>query len=320
MFISILICTRNRADSLRQTLDSLFCRNNPQLPEWEAVVVDNDSDDHTAQVCRDFRERFPGHFRFLVEKKPGKSNALNTAIAAARGDILAFTDDDVLCAPGYLQGIRTVFDRYPADGVQGRILLDCEGGHPEWLDSYLGVILGWRDCGGEVIDLDGTLFGGNMVVQAEVFQKIGGFSPELGPGGVGHAEDTEFSLRMRQAGCRLIYAPQILVWHRLPRKRLTRALLRKGFFSNGRAQAYFAPLPVSLFRFGLYLVKESISKEVAAIWHLCAGRPALALRCQCDARSLAGWFWQHWLFKRGVPRRLSGNLLSPPRVEVRSWK
>ncbi len=153
MFISVLICTRNRADSLRQTLDSLFCRNNPQLPEWEAVVVDNDSDDHTAQVCRDFRERFPGHFRFLVEKKPGKSNALNTAIAAARGDILAFTDDDVLCAPGYLQGIRTVFDRYPADGVQGRILLDCEGGHPEWLDSYLGVILGWRDCGGEVIDV-----------------------------------------------------------------------------------------------------------------------------------------------------------------------
>ena len=68
MFISVLICTRNRAESLRLTLDSLFVPTNLQSPEWEAVVVDNDSVDHTAQVCSDFRERFVGHFRFVVEK------------------------------------------------------------------------------------------------------------------------------------------------------------------------------------------------------------------------------------------------------------
>jgi glucosyl-dolichyl phosphate glucuronosyltransferase len=320
MLISILICTRNRADSLRQTLNSLFCPSNLQSPEWEAVVVDNDSDDHTAQVCLDFRERFPGHFRFLVEKKHGKSNALNSAIAAARGDILAFTDDDVLCAPDYLQGIRTVFGQHTADGVQGRVLLDCEGGHPEWLDRYLGLTVGWRDCGDEVIDLDGTLCGTNMVVRAEVFRKISGFLPELGPGVIGLGEETELSLRMRQAGFRLLYAPQILIRHRLPRKRLTKAFIRKRFFQQGRAGAYYCPLPVSFSRFGLYVVKESISKELAAIWHLCTGRPALALRCQCEARSQAGLFWQHWLFKRGVPRTLSGNLPLPPKVEVESWK
>jgi len=318
--ISILICTRNRADSLRQTLNSLFCPSNLRSPEWEAVVVDNDSDDHTAQVCRDFRERFPGHFRFLVETKHGKSNALNSAIAAARGDILAFTDDDVHCAPDYLHGIRTVFGQHTADGVQGRMLLDCEGGHPDWLDRYLGLTVGWRDCGDELIDLDGTLCGGNMIVRADVFQKIGTFAPELGPAGAGMSEDTEISLRMRQAGCRLLYAPQILIRHRLPRKLLTKAFIRKRFFQQGRAEAYYAPLPASLFRFGLYVVKETISKGGAAIWHLCAGRPALALRCQCEARSHAGFFWQHWLFRRGVPRTLSGNLLLPPKVEVESWK
>lgn len=320
MFVSVLICTRNRADTLRQTLDSLLRPANLQSLEWETLVVDNDSDDHTAQVCRDFRERFPGHFRFLVEKKRGKSNALNSAIAAAKGDILAFIDDDVFCAPDYLRGICTVFGEYPADGAQGRILLDCEGGHPDWLDRYLGFTVAWRDCGDQVIDLDGSLCGCNMVVRAEVFQKIGGFSPQLGPAGVGMGEDTEISLRMRQAGCRLLYVPQILVRHRLPQKRLTKSHFRKRFFGQGRAEAYYAALPVSLFRFGLYLVKETISKEVAAIWHLWAGRPALALRCQCEARSQAGFFWQHWLFKRGVPRRLSGNLLPPPKAEVRSSK
>ena len=318
MFISVLICTRNRADSLHQTLESLFCSGNLESPNWEVLVIES-STDHTGEVCREFQQRFPQHFRFLTEKKLGKSNALNTAIAEARGDILAFTDDDVLCAPDYIQGIRTVFTSYSADAAQGRVLLDCEGGWPEWLDrAYLALMADLRDCGEKVIDLDGTLFGVNMVVRAEVFQKIGGFAPELGPGGIGMWEDTEISLRMRQAGCRMIYAPQILVRHQWPRERLTKSFLRKRFFQQGRAQAYYARLPVSSFRFGLYLVKECISKELAAVWHLRAGHPALALRCQCEARSQAGFFWQHWLFKRGIPRRLSASLLSPPRVEVRS--
>ncbi len=320
MFISVLICTRNRADSLRQTLESLFCSGNLESPDWEVLVVES-STDHTDEVCLKFQQRFPQHFRFLTEKKLGKSNALNTAITAAKGDILAFTDDDVFCAPDYIQGIRTVFTLYAPDATQGRVLLDCEGGWPEWLDrNYLALMADFRDCGDEVIDLEGTLFGLNMVVRAEVFQKIGGFAPELGPGGIGMWEDTEISLRMRRAGCRLIYAPQILVRHQLPRERLTKSFLRRRFFQQGRAAAYYEPLPVSLFRFGLYLVKESISKEVAAIWHLCAGRPAQALRCQCEARSQAGLFWQHLRFKCGVPRRLSGNLLSAAEVEVRSQK
>jgi glycosyltransferase involved in cell wall biosynthesis len=316
MFVSILICTRNRANSLRRTLDSFFCAGNLESPNWEVLVVES-STDHTGEVCLEFQQRFPQHFRFLTERKLGKSNALNTAIAAAKGDILAFTDDDVLCTPDYIQGIRTVFSLHAADAAQGRVLLDCEGGWPEWLDkTYLALMADFRDCGDQVIDLDGTLFGVNMVVRAEVFQKIGGFAPELGPGGIGVWEDTEISLRMRQAGCRLLYAPQILVRHQWPRDRLTKSFIRKRFFLQGRVFAYYDPLPVSVFRFGLYVVKESILKEVAAIWHRCAGRPALALRCQCDARSQAGFFWQHWLFKRGISRRLSGDLMSPPRVEV----
>jgi GT2 family glycosyltransferase len=169
-----------------------------------------------------------------------------------------------------------------------------------------------------VIDLDGTLCGTNMVVRAGVFQKTGGFAPELGPGGIGVYEDTEISLRMRQAGCRLIYAPQIMVRHQWARDRLTKSFLRTRFFLHGRVYAYSEPLPVSLFRFGLYVVKETIAQELAAIWHRCAGRPALALRCQNEARTHAGLFWQHWLFKRGVPRRWSANPLPTPKVEAAS--
>src|SRR5713101_4634103 len=199
MFISVVICTRNRADSLRETLESLFCTGNVEAPDWEALVVES-STDHTGEICREFRQRFPEHFRFLTEKKLGKSNALNTAIGSAKGDILAFTDDDVLCAPDYIQAIRTVFTTYSPDAAQGRVLLDCEGGWPEWLGmGHIALMADFRDFGDEVIDLDTTLCGTNMIVRAEVFPTVGGFASELGPSGVGMWEDTEISLRMRQA-------------------------------------------------------------------------------------------------------------------------
>jgi glycosyltransferase involved in cell wall biosynthesis len=309
MFVSVLICTRNRADSLRQTLQSLLCPKNLDSPDWEVLVVET-STDHTPEVCREFQEKFPRQFGFLTEKKLGKSNALNTAIAAAKGDILAFTDDDVLCAPDYIREIRRFFTSHSADAAQGRVLLDCADGWPKWLDKeYLALMADFRDYGETACDLAGTLCGTNMIVRAEVFRKVGSFAPELGPAGVGMWEDTEISLRMREAGCRMLYAPQVLVRHQWQSGRLTKSFLRKRFFQQGRAEAYYAPLPTSPFRFGLYVIKENILKEMAAIGHLCAGHPALALRCQCEARSQAGFLWQHHLFKRGVSRTLSGNLL-----------
>jgi GT2 family glycosyltransferase len=301
-------------------LESIFSSSNLELRNWEVLVVET-STDNTGEVCLEFQRRFPEHFRFLTEKRIGKSHALNTAIAAAKGDILAFTDDDVLCEPNYIRAIETVFASYSTDAAQGRVLLDCEGGWPEWLDGdYLAMMADFRDYGDDVIDLDGTLCGTNMIVRAEVFEKVGGFAPELGPGGLGMWEDTEISLRIHQVGCRMIYAPQILVRHPWSQDRLTKSFLRSRYFGQGRAQAYYAELPVSLFRFGLYVIKETVFQEVAAIWHLFAGRSATALTCQCQARSHAGFLWQHWLFKRGVCRKLSASLLSHSEVESPSCK
>jgi GT2 family glycosyltransferase len=128
-------------------------------------------------------------------------------------------------------------------------------------------------------------------------------------------EDTEISLRIHKAGFRTIYAPQIRACHPWSRQRLTKSFLRSRYFGEGRAQAYYAPLPVSLLRFGLYVIKETMVQECAAVWHLCAGRPEEALSRQCTARSHAGFFWQHWLFSRGVRRELSVCPFSPSEVK-----
>ena len=325
MFLSVIVCTRNRAESLRQTVDSLFSAQNLEVPGWEVLVIES-SGDHTADVCQEFQKQFPQHFRFLKEKKLGKSQALNTGIAAAKGEILAFIDigiakaagkvvafidDDVICAPEYVRAIQAAFSTYSTDAVAGRVFLDCEGGYPEWLGTGdLAQMADLQDFGDEAKEWKGTLCGTNMVVRADVFRRSGGFALELGPGPntVGMWEDTEASIRMRQAGCRMMYVPEVLVRHQWQKGRLTKAFIRSRFVGYGRAHAYYEPLPASFFRFGLYVLKEAVVGELVALSYLCAGHPAKALMRQSKPRSYAGLLWQHWLFRKGVPRRLSTSL------------
>src|SRR5206468_1126302 len=92
--VSIIICTRDRAAHLRQTLESIARVRIPDGWQLELIVVDNASVDETAQVIRECR--MPGMpVRYLHEPRRGKGHALNTGIAAARGEILLLTDDDV---------------------------------------------------------------------------------------------------------------------------------------------------------------------------------------------------------------------------------
>jgi glycosyltransferase involved in cell wall biosynthesis len=314
MIISIIICTRNRDESFHRAVASLFCPTNLEEPNWELLVVES-SQDRTVEICHDFQQRFPGHFRFVREDKVGKSYALNTAIVEAKGDVLAFTDDDVLFASDYVRSIRTVFSSSAVDAAQGRVVLDCEGGWPKWLDETYALMADYRDYGQEVVPLKGTLCGTNMVIRKQLFEQVGGFAPELGPGGIGVFEDTEISLRMHENGRRLIYAPQILVRHQWARDRLTKDFIRKRMFLHGRVNAFYDNLPVSLGRFGLYVAKQIVSKEFQAAWELSMGRPAVALHRQCEAREQAGFFYQHWLFRRGVQRTFSRGSLSRPSTE-----
>lgn len=307
MRVTVLIATRNRSASLHRTLDSLFCPSNCIVSDWEAVVVDNGSSDSTPELCASFHDRFPERFRFYTEKQKGKSRALNFGIAVARGELLAMTDDDVICAPDYITSIRNVFSCYSADAAQGRVLAECQGDVPEWMSANCCSFIGFSDCGDKVQDpFPRSLFGAGMVVRAAAARTIGGFAPELGAGSsVGFCEDTEFSLRLRHAGYRIIYAPQITVHLPLQAGQLTKRFFRKRYFRLGRSRAYFSPYEAPLWRFGVYVGKHWIQNEAKAAWLRCTGHPGEAIDCQCEARFQAGFFWQHCLFSMNTPRQLT---------------
>lgn len=307
MKVSVLIPTRNRSERLRRTLESLFSGTNLTVGDWEAVVVDNGSTDNTPDLCAAFCVRYPARFHAYLENKKGKSNALNLGISAARGEILAFTDDDVIYGPDYIASIQTAFARHGLDAAQGRIFLDCEGGTPQWLFKEAAEFVGDTDYGdGFIQPFPRLLKGANLVVRAEAARAVGGFAPELGAGAsVGFAEDTEFSMKLRWAGYRIGYAPQIVVRHQFPGQLMTKSFFRERYFRMGRSRAYYQPYSTPLWRFGLYVAKKWIFNDAKALRYLLTGRAAAALDCQCEARFQTGFFWQHFLFWYGVPRQLT---------------
>src|SRR5712691_696604 len=105
MYISLILCTHNRCESLARGLNSAAALTLPDSVPWEVLVVDNNSNDQTRKVVEEFCHQNPGRFRYLFEPQPGLSYARNAGIREARGDIIAFMDDDVIVEPTWLQNL-----------------------------------------------------------------------------------------------------------------------------------------------------------------------------------------------------------------------
>ena len=101
MKITVAICTWNRAELLDRTLGEMIGLRVPEGVEWELLVIDNNSTDDTENVVAGFEGRLP--VRHVFEPRAGKSHAANTVLREARGDLIVWTDDDVLVDAGWLE-------------------------------------------------------------------------------------------------------------------------------------------------------------------------------------------------------------------------
>lgn len=101
MIITVAVCTWNRADLLEKTLLKMCSMRVPKDLDWELLVIDNNSSDHTNAITNSYAEKLP--LRYIVEERQGLSNARNRAISEMRGDWILFTDDDVLVCEGWLE-------------------------------------------------------------------------------------------------------------------------------------------------------------------------------------------------------------------------
>jgi glycosyltransferase involved in cell wall biosynthesis len=247
MLITVAICTYNRAESLRRTLESLVAMRVPEAVKWEVVVINNNSTDHTDAVIGAFADRLP--IRGELETRPGKSNACNRAIDAAKGDYFVWTDDDVIVDPDWLSAYADAFRRRPqAAFFGGPIRPRFEEPSVKWaMDSqgFLGGPYAIRDLGDEAVLLSSEgnrlPLGANMGIRG-IEQRAFRYNPELGPGtGLGRerrGEEHDLVERIMRAGGVGYPVPAARVEHCIGRDRQTVGYLTRYFAGAGDQDAY----------------------------------------------------------------------------------
>ena len=250
MQVSVVVATRDRARLLGATLEALAAQRVPAGFDWEIVVVDNASRDGTADLVRWFAKGAPVPVRAALETRPGVSHARNRGIAEARGAILAFTDDDVLPATDWVAQIAAAMERWEAQGVGGRILPRWEAPPPPWLVSSkrLREALALMESEeSRLLSLPRTLptvWGPNMALRREVFDKAGNFDPARGLVGrkLFRGEEVDLIDRALALGFRIAYDPALLVFHRIGPDRMRRTYFRRLFFDKAQGAARAAAL------------------------------------------------------------------------------
>jgi len=240
MDITVILCTYNRCQSLPKALDSVAASTLPESVEWEVLVVDNNSRDETREAVEDFSRRYPNRFRYLLERRQGKSYALNAGIREALGEIVAFVDDDVTVEQAWLQNLTAGLHNGEWAGSGGRILPERSFSPPNWLlvdGPYALLPFAVFDRGTEAGPLAEPPYGTNMAFRKAMFEKHGGFRTDLGPqpGSEIRNEDTEFGRRLLKAGERLRYEPAAVVYHPAPVHRLRKEYFLHWWFGLGRA-------------------------------------------------------------------------------------
>ena len=219
---------------LKRTLEAFTRAIVPQELRVEMIVVDNGSMDDTAEIVR--RARHPQMEILLVhESCPGKSRALNAAMAIAKADVLLFTDDDVEPAADWIEKMAQPLLERRCEAVAGRILLGEELQRP-WLTPMHEL---WLAVESEPKGESPILIGASMGLHRSVFDKISPFDGELGPGATGYGEETLLWRQMQEAGLRILPVADTFVIHHPEPSRLLRASWLAAAARFGRTGAYF---------------------------------------------------------------------------------
>ncbi len=222
MDITVAICTWNRANILRATLENLLKLKTPARTQWELVLVDNNSSDDTANVIAEFEGRLP--IRSFHEPRQGHTYARNRALAEARGTWVVWTDDDVAPEENWLEATWQAFRDFDADFVYGKIKPQWPEEAPSWYgyEAFHGkfALLDLGDHGFVATRLEQTFFGANHAGRRDAFLRLGGYREDVGlVGEVGGEDDTELFERALNARAKIVYQPDSLVWHVIDPKR-----------------------------------------------------------------------------------------------------
>jgi len=229
--LSVVICTRNRAQALTKVLQEFAELRSAHA--WELVLVDNNSTDATAEAVREAMRLLP-NLKYFHETRIGLGAARDRGWREASGAIIAFTDDDCYPDRDYIDNWIKVFEEHPEVGYAGgRILL--------WDETDIRVTVNYRDQPEQIAPYRfipaGIMQGANLAFRKEAIAAAGGLDPELGAGTPFPSEDVDLMAAVAWRGYSGRFDPRPVVFHHHGRKEEHRSGIMDGY-NRGRGAYY----------------------------------------------------------------------------------
>ncbi len=241
--ISIIIPTYNRCESLKTTLDSVLAQETNNNFDYEVIVVDNNSTDKTKELLDSYKRSHKERFRYIFEPEQGVSCARNRGIKEAKGEILAFTDDDCVVTNNWLSEIRNEFNNNALlTLLAGRTLrLNRESEKfslrtPKQRAEFKFPYSPWE-----------IGHGNNLAVKKGKLKKIGKFDNSFRLSG----EDTDLIYRLLKTGNKVFYSPNLLVYHNHIRRNQNDSRYTGEYYARGRG-AFFIK---HIFNFDIFALR-----------------------------------------------------------------
>jgi glycosyltransferase involved in cell wall biosynthesis len=224
--LTAIICTYNRAKYIGNLLESV-AKNDLAKSEYEIVLVDNNCTDNTREICEAFAKAHKDvNFRYVLEPEQGLSAARNKGIKEAKGDVIAYIDDDALVDTWYLRTYAEWFAMHPETmACGGPIEPLYETEEPSWMTPYTKALLtAWMNYGDKVREYPKGRYpgGGNAAYRKEVFDKVGLFNTALGRkgGNLMGSEEKDIFDKMHALGMQVLYLPTPVLHHIIPQTKL----------------------------------------------------------------------------------------------------
>jgi glycosyltransferase involved in cell wall biosynthesis len=300
MDVSVVVCTYNRAASLRDTLDALDAQVTPPELEWDLLVVDNNSTDGTPAVVRDFAAATRVPVRHLRVTRLGLSRSRNEGLARTRGAIVAFIDDDVCPARDWVRSVAVAMNEASADMLGGRIVPAWDHAPPAWLADrpalHHALTVLDHDRFAVVVNATQfpTIWGANMAFRREVFDRVGVFDTRRGVRGhkLYRGEEIDLVSRALVTGCRAVYDPRVVVRHRVWAHRMRIAYVSRLYFQRAEGEALVQEPPGAR---GLLAVHLSMILYICRWTRSVVGRRPDRLDLWLDTCASVGHVWGSWL-------------------------
>jgi GT2 family glycosyltransferase len=238
--IDTILCTFNNAGRLRDTLEAFTDVEVPSGWKWTLVVVDNNSSDCTAEVVASFADLLP--LEYVFEKRQGLARARNAGLAASKGSLVTFTDDDVYPTAGWLRAYCEAFLNHGDDYYFGgpiRSVFEGKRPHPDVFQISPISIAGF-DGGPQERPHSGMFAGANWGCSRASINGAGGFSEAFGlnSGVAGTGEESELQSRLRSLGVTGLYLPPASLDHRVPKDKASWCHVAKRLGAISFTRAY----------------------------------------------------------------------------------